>query len=174
MPSCGCRWRTIAPMASNMMHNEGMRLDKWLWAARFFKTRSLAVHEIGAGRVLVGGQPAKPAREIAVGDLIEVRRAGSPPVRKPAWAPLTTRLAGFCSSRGQERNLLPCFERLGCELSAGYVDSEAIVVCENGPIGRSDRLIRSDAFAPAVIVGDAQVNRSGTLEGCMPPLAKMP
>ncbi|GAA0222258.1 RNA-binding S4 domain-containing protein [Castellaniella daejeonensis] len=58
-----------------------MRLDKWLWAARFFKTRSLAVHEIGAGRVLVGGQPAKPAREIAVGDLIEVRRAGSPPVQ---------------------------------------------------------------------------------------------
>ena len=58
-----------------------MRLDKWLWAARFFKTRSLATHEVDAGRVLVGGQPVKPAREIAVDDLIEVRRAGSPPVR---------------------------------------------------------------------------------------------
>jgi len=58
-----------------------MRLDKWLWAARFYKTRSLATHEIGAGRVLVGGQPVKPAREIAEGDLIEVRRPASPPLQ---------------------------------------------------------------------------------------------
>ena len=58
-----------------------MRLDKWLWAARFYKTRSLSTHEIDAGRVLVGGQPAKPAREIAVHELIEVRRPGSPPVQ---------------------------------------------------------------------------------------------
>ena len=49
-----------------------MRLDKWLWAARFYKTRSLATHEIDAGRVLVGGQSVKPAREIAVDDLIEL------------------------------------------------------------------------------------------------------
>ncbi|MFC4298001.1 MAG: RNA-binding S4 domain-containing protein [Castellaniella sp.] len=58
-----------------------MRLDKWLWAARFYKTRSLATHEIDAGRVLVGGQQAKPAREIGEDDLIEVRRAGQPPVQ---------------------------------------------------------------------------------------------
>jgi len=51
-----------------------LRLDKWLWAARFYKTRSLAVTEIGKGRVLVNNQPAKPAREIAVGDLISVRK----------------------------------------------------------------------------------------------------
>ncbi len=58
-----------------------MRLDKWLWAARFFKTRSLATQEISAGRVLAGGQPAKPAREIAVDDRIEVRRPGQPPLQ---------------------------------------------------------------------------------------------
>lgn len=58
-----------------------MRLDKWLWAARFYKTRSLATHEIDAGRVLVGGQTAKPAREIGVEDLIEVRRTGQPPLQ---------------------------------------------------------------------------------------------
>lgn len=51
-----------------------MRLDKWLWAARFYKTRSLAAQEIGKGRVLVNDQPAKPAREIAVGDLVSVRK----------------------------------------------------------------------------------------------------
>ena len=58
-----------------------MRLDKWLWAARFYKTRSLAAHEIGAGRVVVGGQAAKPAREIAADDLVEVRRPGQPPLQ---------------------------------------------------------------------------------------------
>lgn len=51
-----------------------MRLDKWLWAARFYKTRSLAAQEIGKGRVLVNDQPAKPARDIAVGDRITVRK----------------------------------------------------------------------------------------------------
>lgn len=51
-----------------------IRLDKWLWAARFYKTRSLAVQEIGKGRVLVNDQPAKPAREIAPGDLVTVRK----------------------------------------------------------------------------------------------------
>ena len=56
-----------------------MRLDKWLWAARFYKTRSLAVQDIVRGRVLVGGQPAKPARDVAPGDFITVRK-DDPPV----------------------------------------------------------------------------------------------
>src|SRR5690606_40726007 len=55
-----------------------MRLDKWLWAARFYKTRSLAVQEINKGRVLVNDQPAKPARDIAVNDLITVRKEDPP------------------------------------------------------------------------------------------------
>ena len=50
-----------------------MRLDKWLWAARFFKTRALAVDEINLGRVRVGGQPVKPARDVRVGDLLNIR-----------------------------------------------------------------------------------------------------
>lgn len=51
-----------------------IRLDKWLWAARFYKTRSLASLEVGKGRVLVNGQPAKPAKEIVVDDLISIRK----------------------------------------------------------------------------------------------------
>lgn len=51
-----------------------LRLDKWLWAARFYKTRSLAAQEIGKGRVLVNDQPAKPAREIAPNDQVSVRK----------------------------------------------------------------------------------------------------
>jgi ribosome-associated heat shock protein Hsp15 len=55
-----------------------IRLDKWLWAARFYKTRSLAVEEIGKGRVLVNDQPAKPAREVGAGDLITLRKEQPP------------------------------------------------------------------------------------------------
>ena len=56
---------------------EKIRLDKWLWAARY-KTRSLASREIGKGRILVNGQPAKPAREVAPGDHIQVRKEDPP------------------------------------------------------------------------------------------------
>lgn len=51
-----------------------MRLDKWLWAARFYKTRSLATDEIGKGRISVNAQTAKPSRELRAGDRIELRQ----------------------------------------------------------------------------------------------------
>ena len=53
---------------------EKVRLDKWLWAARFFKTRSLATDEIGKGRVQVNGQAAKASREVRLADRIELRQ----------------------------------------------------------------------------------------------------
>jgi ribosome-associated heat shock protein Hsp15 len=51
-----------------------LRLDKWLWAARFHKTRGLAAEEVEKGRVRVNGQPAKPARELKAGDRVEIRQ----------------------------------------------------------------------------------------------------
>ncbi len=51
-----------------------LRLDKWLWAARFHKTRALAADEVDKGRVRVNGQPAKPARELKAGDRVEIRQ----------------------------------------------------------------------------------------------------
>jgi ribosome-associated heat shock protein Hsp15 len=50
-----------------------LRIDKWLWAARFFKTRSLAQDAVGAGKVKVGDERVKPARELKVGDLLTIR-----------------------------------------------------------------------------------------------------
>ena len=50
-----------------------MRLDKWLWAARFFKTRSIASSEIEAGHVLLNGDRGKPAKAVKVGDEVRVR-----------------------------------------------------------------------------------------------------
>lgn len=76
----------------------GMRLDKWLWAARFCKTRALAAECIDKGRVQVNGQTAKRSRELHVGDTVALRQGdrgevarelqvlGLSPVRGPAPA----------------------------------------------------------------------------------------
>jgi len=53
---------------------EGVRLDKWLWAARFFKTRTLATEAIAAGHVSVNGERAKAAKTLRPGDALEIRR----------------------------------------------------------------------------------------------------
>ena len=52
----------------------GMRLDKWLWAARFYKTRALAVDDIGKGRISVNGQTAKASRELRLADTVLIRQ----------------------------------------------------------------------------------------------------
>ncbi len=53
---------------------DSLRIDKWLWAARFYKTRSLAADEIGKGRVQINGQDAKASREVKVGDTVCLRQ----------------------------------------------------------------------------------------------------
>jgi len=50
-----------------------VRMDKWLWAARFFKTRSLAARACELGRIQSNSQPAKAAREVRVGDLLQIK-----------------------------------------------------------------------------------------------------
>jgi ribosome-associated heat shock protein Hsp15 len=54
----------------------GIRIDAWLWAARFFKTRSLAKKSCDLGRVLSNNQPAKAAREVRVGDMLRITNDG--------------------------------------------------------------------------------------------------
>jgi ribosome-associated heat shock protein Hsp15 len=53
-----------------------VRMDKWLWAARFFKTRSLAAKACELGRIQSNGQPAKPARDVRIGDMLRVTNGG--------------------------------------------------------------------------------------------------
>ena len=68
-----------------------MRLDKWLWAARFYKTRSLAVEQISKNRVTVNAAAAKASREVRVGDTIGLRQGD---------LPKTVQVLGLSSMRG--------------------------------------------------------------------------
>lgn len=70
---------------------EQLRIDKWLWAARFYKTRSLASDDIVKGRVQVNDQLAKPAREVKVGDVVMLRQG---PVSR------TIKVLGISAQRG--------------------------------------------------------------------------
>jgi ribosome-associated heat shock protein Hsp15 len=53
---------------------DGIRIDLWLWAARFYKTRSIAKQAVTGGKVDVGGQAVKPSRMVRVGDALAIRR----------------------------------------------------------------------------------------------------
>ena len=55
------------------MHDDSVRLDKWLWAARFFKTRGLASEAVAGGKVHLNGSRAKPAKPVQVGDSLRIR-----------------------------------------------------------------------------------------------------
>lgn len=71
--------------------NARLRLDKWLWAARFFKTRALAVEAIDKHRVRINGAHAKPAREVRAGDELEIAQG-------PVWRTVT--VLGISAARG--------------------------------------------------------------------------
>ena len=81
---------------------ESMRLDKWLWSARFFKTRSLAADAIDQGRVQVNGLRAKPARDLRCGDNVVLRHG---PVAR------TVEVRALSAQRGP----FPVAQHLYCE-----------------------------------------------------------
>lgn len=99
-----------------------VRLDKWLWAARLFKTRSAAAEAIDSGRVRVDGERVKPAREARVGDRIEISMRDAPMlvvvqalsnVRGPA--PVAQRLYAETAESAARRARLREAHRLGAE-----------------------------------------------------------
>lgn len=63
----------MKPTSDHTTTGSKVRLDKWLWAARFYKTRSLSSEEIDKGRVRLNGLPVKPSRDVKPGDTLELR-----------------------------------------------------------------------------------------------------
>ena len=104
-----------------------VRMDKWLWAARFFKTRSLAARACELGRIESHGQPAKAAREVRVGDLLKVKNDSGEfqvevlalsEIRGPAAVAQTLYRETEASRAlrlklAEERKAMPYFEALG-------------------------------------------------------------
>ncbi len=89
-----------------------VRLDKWLWAARFYKTRALAADTVGHGRVSVNEQTAKASREVRVGDCISLRQG---PVER------TVNVLAVSNSRGPA----PVAQALYAETPASLAKREA-------------------------------------------------
>lgn len=95
-----------------------LRVDKWLWAVRFFKTRSLAAEQIGKNRVQVNGDVAKASREVKVGDIVTVRlgavnrvvrvrgisvQRGAAPVAQQLYEETVESIAAHAAAREQRR-----------------------------------------------------------------------
>lgn len=101
---------------------DSLRIDKWLWAARFYKTRSLAAEEICKNRVQVNGQDAKAAREVRAGDRVRLRQGhverevvvrGISAIRGPA--PVAQQLYEETSESLQRREAVAQQRRLAAE-----------------------------------------------------------
>ena len=93
-----------------------MRLDKWLWAARFYKTRSLATDEIGKGRINVNAQSAKPSRDLRVGDTVLLRQG---PVQR------TVVVKGLSAVRGPAPQAQALYEETADSLAQRNQAAEA-------------------------------------------------
>lgn len=94
--------------------SEKFRIDKWLWAARFFKTRSLASDAVECGKVLINEVRVKPAKAVAVGDTLDIRIG---------QAQFVVEVLGLSNKRGSA----PEAQKLYCETDESRQRREAIV-----------------------------------------------
>lgn len=92
-----------------------LRIDKWLWAARFYKTRSLAAEELDKGRIRINDIEAKPSREVKVGDTVTLRQG-------PVTRTLVVR--GISSQRGGAPAAQLLYEETAESLAAKAVQAE--------------------------------------------------
>lgn len=129
-----------APQSTPAAPSAGMRLDKWLWAARFYKTRHLAVEAINGGHVHLNGQRTKPGKAIQVGSRLEITKgslewdievAVLPRQRRPA-----SEAAHFYTESADSRERR---ERLTAELRAARAAAPAR--SEGRPTKRDRRMI---------------------------------
>ena len=87
----------------------GLRLDKWLWVSRLYRTRTVAAESVNGGKVRVNGQPAKPARVLRPGDEISLLRGGEP---------MTVIVRGMATQRVSAKDVPALYEETADSLAA--------------------------------------------------------
>ena len=124
-----------------MASDQGVRIDKWLWAARFFKTRSLASQAVAGGKVHVNGGRVKPAKTVGVGDCLRIQRGE---------AEYVVVVRGLSDKRGPAPQAQQLYEETEASLQAREADREQrrlLAADRAAPSGRPSkrdrRLIRS-------------------------------
>ncbi len=119
---------------------QAVRIDKWLWAARFYKTRSLATEAVDGGKVKVNGQRVKPAKEVRVGDAVEVH------VGEYVWELAVTALAERRGSAEVARTLYAESEasqaRRQAQIAARKVYMEPAAEMHGRPTKKDRRAMR--------------------------------
>ncbi|MBT4522067.1 MAG: RNA-binding protein [Halieaceae bacterium] len=112
-------------MTDNTPKPGKLRLDKWLWAARFFKTRSLAKAAIDGGKVHLGGQRVKVSKEINVGDTLQIRRG---------WDELVVEVCALSAQRRGASEAQQLYRET--EASVKKRESEAVARKAAGEVGQ--------------------------------------
>jgi len=96
-------------MTSNLSNPQSIRIDKWLWAARFFKTRALASEAVSRGKVLVNGSQAKSSRRVHVHDMLLIRKG-------PYEWQVT--VENLCDKRGPARDAINLYRESEASINA--------------------------------------------------------
>ena len=109
---------------------ENVRLDKWLWAARFFKTRAVAVKACDMGRVKLRDQPAKPARDVKAGDVLTITNDSGT---------FTVDVLGLSDVRGPAAVALTLYKETEASIAARRKEDEAR---KSNPWFEMDRVAR--------------------------------
>jgi len=113
------------------------RLDKWLWAARFYKTRALAAEDIDRGRILVNEQVAKASRELREGDVIELRQPRS--ARTVVVRALSRQRGPAPQAQALYQETAESIARREAEVAARKLHQEPALTIEQGRPTKRDR-----------------------------------
>jgi len=135
-----CRAARIARQSAlhgTSVSSEKLRLDKWLWAARFYKTRSLASEQIGKGRVSVNDGVAKASRELRAGDRVELRQGE--PVRTVIVKALSEVRGPACVAQSLYTETAESLQARAAALEARRLSTEPAQTIEQGRPTKRDR-----------------------------------
>jgi ribosome-associated heat shock protein Hsp15 len=113
------------PDNNQALADRGLRVDRWLWAARFFRTRQLATEAVTGGKVHVDGTRAKPGRRVRPGNLLRIQRAGDL---------MVVRVLGLSGRRGPASEACLLYEEI--EVQRRQADTTSAIPHREAPAGR--------------------------------------